>query len=104
MHCTVHIEADQWFDNGGRVWTQENAKHAHKWCREEVTRFLQSDPSITVIVANTFIRRGAVREYQDIATALGHKTCVITCRGRWESVHNVPLETIERMWQNWEEL
>jgi len=104
MRVTVHIEADQWFDNSDREWTPENAVFAHAWCKAEVARFLESDPSVTVIVANTFIRRNHVREYQDLATAFGHKTCVITCRGRWKSVHNVPAETVERMAQNFEEL
>lgn len=103
MKCTAHIEADQWFESNPKIfWTKTAAEAAHKWCRDSVRHFLEC-PQATVVVANTFIRKSHVREYQELARALGHKTCVITCRGTWKSVHNVPQETLERMKQNWED-
>lgn len=77
-------------------------KEAHEWCQQKVRDCLLRGKYC--IVSNTFVKLWEVQIYQDICYALGAGIHIMEALGNYGSVHNVPVETIERMRSTWEEL
>lgn len=94
-----HFEADQFFEfNGVYRYDQDRIREAHEWCRSETSGALGAGCS--VVVSNTFTRLSEIEAY----LALTDNVRIVEAVGRWENVHGVPAQTVERMRQRWEPL
>lgn len=99
----VHYETDQYFVDANGVYRFDpaNLKDAHQWCQVCVDDELAG--GVNVVVANTFTQRWEMQPYLNMAKRMGIKVRVITAKGQFESIHNVPAEKIEAMRQRWED-
>lgn len=96
----VHLEADQYFIRDGVYEFQINdLGRAHMWCQNETRRLLKA--GMTVVVSNTFTTIRELRPYFDIAAEFDLIPQVIVCQNQFNNIHNVPVETLERMRQRW---
>lgn len=97
-----HFEADMFFMVDGEYrFDASMIKDAHKWCQDSARETLQEGDS--VIVSNTFTQLCEMQPYIDMAKEYGATLQVIECKGNFGSVHNVPIEAIERMRSRWED-
>ncbi|TXH14105.1 MAG: ATP-binding protein [Hyphomicrobiaceae bacterium] len=98
-----HIEADMYFMHDGQYcFEPELHAEAHAWCQHEAREMLSL--GISVVVSNTFTRLWEMRPYFDMARIMGATVEVIECTGRYQNVHGVPDEVIQRMAARWEKL
>lgn len=77
-------------------------KEAHEWCQQSVKSSLKKGRS--VVVSNTFTRIWEMEPYLEMAKSLNADVIVIECTGKYENIHGVPKEAIERMSERWETL
>lgn len=93
------VEADMFFINkdGEYKHVKRFIKDAHSWCQQEMKRLLLAGHN--VVVANTFIKKWEVENYLKLAQSLGLdlEVEVIEAKGRYQNVHGVPSEIVERM-------
>lgn len=101
MWDCAYYEADQYFetDEGEYVFDSRYIKIAHKECYENVIRDLNENKH--VIVANTFTTYKELSKYIDFALANDHYVIVTHCTGNYDSIHDVPAATVERMRNRW---
>lgn len=95
-----HFEADQYhmistLDGIKYDWKPENVKFAHEWCLRSARLGLNLGD---VAVSNTFTQLWELQPYMD----LGYPYTIITVNGKFQNIHNVPPEAIERMRARWE--
>lgn len=99
-------EADQFFENLGH-FDPKLLPEAHNYCRlgfeQDVKFFLERSIDSCVIVSNTFTQKWEMQPYLDICKKFGIEPQIITCKGNFKSVHNVPEATIEKMRKRWED-
>ena len=96
-HIGTLVEADMFFIKDGVYdWYPEGIHKAHKWCQDRVRELLESGED--VIVSNTSLTLKELNPYWDIANTIDdiHIT-IIEMKNLYESIHNVPEQTIERM-------
>lgn len=102
-----HIETDMFFTDlaGNYNYDPDLVSTAHRWCLARTKALLgQSD---SVVVSNTFTRRWEIEPYVELIENYFPDDCqieIITCTGRYQNVHGVPAEVIERMRERWEEV
>ncbi|MFC1234409.1 AAA family ATPase [Vibrio sp. F74] len=93
------VEADMFFINKDGEYKHDKRfiKDAHSWCQQEMKRLLLAGHN--VVVANTFIKKWEVENYLKLAQSLGLdlEVEVIEAKGRYQNVHGVPDEIVERM-------
>lgn len=105
------VEADQFFEvRGGYLWNASLRDLAHQWCLAEAFRRLLWHDRI--VVANTFVKRWQMMLYIEQARKFrirvhllepdGNKLSPIALSQR--NVHSVPVEAIERMKTEWEDM
>jgi len=95
------FEADEFFMVGDEYkFNPRNIGDAHDWCQARVKRALFQGK--TCAVSNTSTRRWEVAQYQQIADMFGAELVVHHCTGKFENVHGVPEDVIERMGDRWE--
>lgn len=90
-------EADQFFSqNGEYQFDRTRLAEAHKFCQAKcAARMLhQNEP---VAVANTFIKRWEMDVYKQFAKEAKWNLVEIIVKSQFDSIHNVPIATIERM-------
>ena len=91
--------ADDYFMvDGDYVWNPDNLYGAHMWCQHKCGNFMMN--GITpVVVANTSTTAKELKPYYELAEEFGYKvfSIVIENRHNGTNVHNVPLETIQKM-------
>lgn len=97
---TTHsVAADEFFDlfYGGE-FHQHLLPVAHKWCQDAAEGWMSAGID-KVGVHNTFTRVREMRPYFDLAEKFDYRiiTMVVENRHGNESVHGVPIETIDRM-------
>lgn len=99
-----HAEADQYFVDSQGVFRFDGRclGEAHRWCVEAARRSLME--GVLTVVANTFRTFVEIQPYLGLAETASTTLLLAECRGRFRSVHNVPLATVERMRRNWEPL
>lgn len=99
-----HYEADMFFtdNNGAYNYDRDKIKDAHEWCQRETFKALASGKR--VVVSNTFTRRFEMEPYFEMAKTFGIEPNIIEATGQWDSVHNVPKETIEKMRARFEKI
>lgn len=95
-----HFEADMFFEVEGRYqYDATRIRDAHAWCQRMTRAALERGEN--VVVSNTFTHLREMQPYVE----MGAKTIrVIEAQGKWESVHGVPPEMLERMAARWEPL
>jgi hypothetical protein len=96
-----HFEADMYFMNDGVYkWDRTKTSSAHEWCYGQVFKNIKLGQSC--IVSNTFIKNWEMEKYFGL-----YKFCdiyVVTVDGNYGSIHNVPLDIIQKMKDGFEEL
>lgn len=99
----VHIEADQFMidKNGVYVFDRSRLKQNHRDCLKLCELLLLSGHR--VIVANTFTRKAEYEPYVRLAETLDLTYKIVVMTGDYDSIHNVPEETIRVMKDRWEE-
>jgi len=109
------VEADQYrmFD-GKYVYDERLNSSAHSWCLAETFRKLQYFEC--VIVANVFHKREHIFPYLELAKKMGMKVTLTVVedpskKSLEESLslserntHEVPSDSIERMYEDWEDI
>ena len=83
-------EADYFFD-------KDFLKYAHAKCLSNTAQALYHVATAKVFVSNTFTTKWGLEDYLDLARVVGASVTIIHCDGEYDSVHDVPQETIERM-------
>lgn len=82
-------------------YDREKLPEAHQMCQEITEVALMTGTS--VVVSNTFTRKWEMQYYYDIAEKCGAKVREITCKGKYQNVHNVPEAVVENMKKRWED-
>lgn len=96
-----NFEADQFFVKGGEYkFNPKFLKAAHEWCQDQTRNALKDGHS--VIVSNTFTRLWEMDVYVAMTNELGINLEVIEMNGRFQNVHGVPDETVEKMKERYE--
>lgn len=98
----AHYEADMFWGNDYN-FNIDYLYAAHQWCYSNVLKSLLIDRKEIVIVSNTFTTKQEVYKYVDLALELGVDYEIITCKGEYGSIHDVPDEAIKRMKDRWVE-
>lgn len=100
----LHIEADMYFINaqGDYCFDAGKLRKAHQWCFEQAELALHTGKS--VIVSNTFVEYWELKPYLRLAKQWSIKPNIIVCRQQFESIHDVPAKTIEKMRKRWQEV
>lgn len=96
-------EADQFFMvNGIYRFDKDRLTEAHQWCNHLCEGHMMSGVP-TIAVANTFVIRAHMVVYFALAMKYNYVVTEITMSGPlYPSIHNVPIETINRMREMWE--
>ncbi|MEF1169162.1 ATP-binding protein [Vibrio campbellii] len=98
-----HFEADMYFENesGEYVFDGTKLTDAHEWCFQQTREWLSKGN--TVIVSNTFVRQWEMKRYLQYCEKKGIEVEIKVCREEFQSIHDVPLATIENMRRQWQE-
>lgn len=102
----VHYEADQWMIDpatGLYRFDYRRLPECHQRCQEATYKAL-TELKKSVVVSNTFVMQWELANYVDIARRSSASFRVITLRGTFGSVHEVPpsvIESMSRRWQEW---
>jgi len=95
------FEADDYFTfNGVYNFNEGLLDFAHNACRRKTEDALSE--GMNVIVANTFTTVSELTPYFTLAKQFNITPVVVLCQGQWESIHNVPAETIKKMKKRFE--
>jgi predicted kinase len=107
MEPTHHFEADMYFmDSAGNYnYDGSKIKDAHEWCFNSTKdALIQSiGTSSIVVVSNTFVKHWEMSRYIELAKELSVPITVWVAKGKYENVHSVPEEVINRMAESWQE-
>ena len=97
-------EADQFFTNslGEYNYSQKRLSDAHAYCAEKVLTLMRDGSDGDISVANTFSRHWEYIRYVEMADNSAYTPVIITVKGPWKSIHNVPDEVIRKMAARWE--
>ena len=91
-----HYEADMYFiRNGEYNFDPKKLFYAHKWCKTKAEQAMIDN--YDVIISNTSLTPSERKPYIELAKKYNYDIEVITCNGNYNNIHNVPIETIERM-------
>jgi predicted kinase len=98
----VHLEADMFFVDDAGVYTfqPEGLQKAHQWCQSQCELLLKQKQS--VVVSNTFVKQWEMKNYRAFAKQYNATLIIKTCTGKFQSIHDVPGATIEKMHKQWE--
>lgn len=107
----IHCEADQFFEVHTSYsltpvdykWSPDFLHEAHQLCKLRAIRALYHGHD--VVVANTFTTLKELQPYLDLKQRFPDlEITVHELHTQYESIHNVPDRTIERMKQRWQEI
>ncbi len=98
-----HFEADMYFEtaDGKYLFDPQQLRAAHEWCFQQTRKWLAKGKP--VIVSNTFVRHWEMERYLNYCKKKGIDVEIKVCDGDYQSVHDVPLETIEKMRSQWQQ-
>ena len=96
------FEADQFMtdETGQYAFSVTRVPMAHAECQARTQHALANGS--TVIVSNTFTRRWEYQWYLELAAEHNVPVQVLDVHGPWQSVHDVPDATLQRMRARWE--
>jgi predicted kinase len=99
---TIHLESDMFFmKNGVYEFKQDFIGDAHRWCQSSALYHLYKGTN--VIVSNTSINKRAVTPYYEMALKCEAEFELISCKGEFQNVHDVPDHVLESMKNRWED-
>jgi hypothetical protein len=78
-------------------------REAHQWCQDQTEQAMLFGWR-DIVVSNTFTQRWEMDPYLQLAAQHGYTVQIIECKGKFENMHGVPAETIEKMRQRWENI
>jgi predicted kinase len=110
-----YFEADAYFTTrakdgrGVYEFQPDRLPLAHGWCQNQVEKAVSRHQE-PLAVSNTFSRKWEMKPYEDMALAHGYHVVIIDLfdggmtdeQLAAKNVHNVPLETIQKMRKRWE--
>jgi predicted kinase len=98
-----HFEADMFFemDTGEYRFDPLQLSDAHQWCFSQTKKWLKRKR--VVIVSNTFVQHWEMQRYLDLSKKEGIPVEIHICKGEYQSIHGVPLATIEKMRRQWQD-
>ena len=96
-----HYEADMYYldADGNYNFIPSQIKYAHEWCQCNASLALSL--GFNVIVSNTFTTKKEMKPYLIMDHA---NIAIFEAKGDYETIHNVPEETINKMKNRWETL
>lgn len=98
----IHVEADDFFVKGGVYrFEPDSLPDAHAYCLSRCESLVSNGHS--VVVANTFTQRWEMQPYLELASHYGARVRIIIATGKFQNIHGVPAETIEKMRIRWED-
>jgi predicted kinase len=96
-----HLETDQyWMIDGEYRFDINHLSEAHEWCLNQTREYLEKGNS--VVVSNTFTVQRNMRPYFELAKDLGIRPQVILCQGNFGNIHDVPVNVLARMAEQFE--
>ena len=97
-------EADMWMTDldGNYAFDGSRLKKCHAYCFEAVSYDVSKRRD--VIVSNTFIRKWEMENYLELAKANGYRVMVWRMMNRFDNVHGVPVDRVETMLANMEDV
>jgi len=97
-----HVEADMFFidEKGHYQFDASQLSEAHAWCQRQCEAKLTAQKS--VVVANTFVQQWELKPYRQLAQKYQAKLVIEVCTGHYQSIHNVPANTIKKMKLQWQ--
>jgi predicted kinase len=96
------FEADKFFELDGEYkFDRTKLGDAHQWCQGLVEAAMMSKIS-ELIVSNTSVKESELKPYIDLAEKYGYRVTSLVVENRHgnKSIHDVPVETIEKMKQS----
>lgn len=101
-----HFEADKYFirPDGTYDFNGKLIKNAHAWCIKWTKEHLNCGSYTSAVVSNTFTTEIEISPYRKLAAELKIPLTIINCSGKFENIHNVPQESLDRMRARWEEI
>ena len=95
----LHFEADMFFEVAGQYqYEASRIQEAHNWCQNSARHALTAGKR--VVVSNTFTQLREMVPYFNMT----QNVRVIEATGKWQNVHGVPIEMLNRMALRWEPL
>lgn len=95
----AHFEADMWFELAGG-FDPLKLPTAHVWCLEQTQIPLME--GFDTVVSNTFTELWEIEPYLEFARKNSIRYTVIKMETLWNSIHDVPVEKIHEMIENYE--
>lgn len=105
------FEADQFFyrDITGQInlrfgeykFDSEKIKDAHAWCQKQCQLAMEAGLK-DIAISNTFTRHWETEAYYQLANSYGYEVVEVIVKSNFGSIHNVPIETIEKMKERFE--
>lgn len=90
-------ETDQFFMKDGKYEFDASKLHRYHTKNQDACWNAMKNDVDWVVVSNTSLTLSEVVPYIHSAVLSGYDVQVVTAKGNYESLHAVPLETIERM-------
>lgn len=97
MQSTMY-EADEFHNHpvtGKYEWKPELMEYAHAYCLSNTAHRLRY--GLDVYVSNTFTQWFEIEKYLKLARALRCDVEIVTCTGKFDNVHDVPKEVLDKM-------
>lgn len=97
-----HFEADMFFDHSGKYkFDIKFLKNAHAWCfNNTLYKLLHNE---NVIVSNTFTTYREMEQYLQLVNRIPNlEINVISMKGQYTSIHNIPEDVMQKMKLRWE--
>jgi predicted kinase len=103
MRGFAHYEADMFFMVAGEYrFDAALIGEAHSWCQRQARQALSQGDH--VVVSNTFSRKWEIQPYFDMCKEFGVEPLIVEAKGKFQNVHNVPEQVIQRMLDRWEQV
>lgn len=99
----IHLEADHFRTDCRGHYLYDPAKNGicHRLCQDYAEMALSQGKD--VVISNTFTTIKEMQYYISLASAYGADLRVITCRGKFQNVHDVPEKAMEAMRKRWQD-
>lgn len=98
----MHLEADMYhMINGVYKFREDKIKSAHTWCQFMFEQCLKR--GMDVAVSNTFTTLWELQPYIDLCKKYNIEYKVIAMKTDYGSIHNVPLDIIQKMRNRWQD-
>jgi predicted kinase len=99
---SVFYEADQYFvKDGVYQWDPNQIGNAHKHCQNMIQKSMELNIA-NVVVSNTFTKESELQVYYDLANKYNYRvfSLIIENRHSGMNIHNVPKDTLDKMYKN----